>query len=107
MEREHEGESQEEYNFESAANRSENIEIKVLLFAQARELTGQKSVTLKIDKGSGVDVLLRALLVEWPCLQDLADSSVIAINQEFVERTSKQSVKKGDEIAFIPPISGG
>eukprot|EP00959_Pyramimonas_sp_CCMP1952_P342603 7177815-Pyramimonas_sp.AAC.1 len=41
----------------------------------------------------------------FPTLGDIINNIVIAVNQEYLEGTV--TLKDGDEVAFIPPISGG
>lgn len=85
----------------------EEFEIKVLLFAKARELVKHDSVALAVKEGSTAKQILAELVRRLPQLKDLVQSSVLAINHEFVDKNSDQVVKAGDEVAFIPPISGG
>jgi sulfur-carrier protein len=83
--------------------------MKVLYFAWLREKIGlsEESVTPPSDVG---DV---AGLVSWMCSRNggykeaFSDiSSVrVAVNQEHV--SLEHPVKKGDEIAFFPPVTGG
>ena len=37
----------------------------------------------------------------------LAGKCVLALNQEYLEKNATTALKEGDEIAIIPPISGG
>ena len=40
-------------------------------------------------------------------LSSLSDCAVVAVNQEYVEKDQTIHIKEGDEVAIIPPISGG
>ena len=75
--------------------------ITVRLFAGLREQAGwdQRPWTLS----SGADPLS-----VWQALgfgQTIPDGTRVAINQEF--ESPRQQLKQGDELAFLPPISGG
>lgn len=86
------------------------ILIKVLLFASAREAAGNvASVELELSDDGADTASLRLLLAErYPNLKDIVldeDNLTLALNEEYVSET--QSLKEGDVVALIPPISGG
>ena len=85
----------------------EAISISVLLFARARELVGASSVTVSLDTPATTQALLERLLAEHPALVPLLPHCLLAVNQEYVERDAAKQVSPGDEVAVIPPISGG
>lgn len=83
----------------------DNVPVKILFFAKASELSGtkQKIVNLPvvIDHAS-----LREKIVEDFNLKEIQKNIILAVNEEFV--TDKVlNLKAGDEIAVIPPLSGG
>ncbi len=79
--------------------------LNIHLFARARELAGSESVPLELAAGATV-AKMRALLTERvPALAELLLVSAIAVNHEFAE--DSQGLHPGDEIAVIPPVSGG
>lgn len=47
------------------------------------------------------------VLAVFPELESLRDQVIVALNQEYLEQVHAINLAKGDEIAFIPPISGG
>lgn len=73
----------------------------VYLFGILEEVTGQK--ILKADNFQSTDDLVRSLKDKIPALNDYTFQ--IAINQEVV--TEDTTISPGDEIAFLPPFSGG
>ena len=80
--------------------------IKVLFFAQTRELVGVDSIEVGADYDT-VDVL-RAALCEKGDKWALALESgklLVAINQSVV--AMDHPVTDGDEVAFFPPVTGG
>ncbi len=77
--------------------------ISVKLFGIAKDIVG--SSTLKIEQDfSTVDELLNYLKFEYPAFKDLT-SLLVAINDEYANTTA--NIKSEDEIAIIPPVSGG
>lgn len=79
------------------------MKIKLKFFASYREITGKSESELQVKSGETVSGMLAILRQAFPALP-LADSSV-AINQEFASPASV--LRDGDEVALLPPVSGG
>jgi len=81
------------------------IGVKVRLFARLREQAGAEIETLELPAGSTVVDVYEALRRAHPALE--ADRAAVraALNQEFADWGA--AVEDGDEVAFIPPVSGG
>jgi molybdopterin converting factor subunit 1 len=79
--------------------------VKVLLFAKLRELAGADTLRIELPLVSTVADLRIAIATTWPALAALLAKSAIAINQDFAQDTL--ILKHTDEIALIPPVSGG
>jgi molybdopterin converting factor subunit 1 len=77
----------------------------VKLFAAAREIAGRDSIALELPAGSSVAELRRALARCVPALTALLAKSAIAVNHDFAE--DSRVLDLGDEVAVIPPVSGG
>ena len=79
--------------------------IKVLFFARLKDQVGQAELTLTDDMaGKTLAELQQSLIAQGMiALQD--DSIRIALNQNF--STSDAIVQAGDEVAFMPPVTGG
>ena len=80
--------------------------IKVLFFAQTRELVGMDELTL--DAQFETVEALRAHLVAQPGKWDLAlepGKLLAAVNQSIVPL--EYEISDGDEVAFFPPVTGG
>jgi molybdopterin converting factor subunit 1 len=77
--------------------------ISVKLFGIAKDIVG--SSTLKIEQDLGtVDELLNYLKFEYPAFKDLT-SLLVAINNEYANTDA--IIENDDEVAIIPPVSGG
>ena len=81
------------------------MRVKVLYFARAREATGSSEESAEIGDGSTAGELLETLVRRNPKLQEIRSCLVLAINQEYADGSAR--LKEGDEVALIPPISGG
>ena len=81
--------------------------IKVLFFAQVRELVGTESLTLEVDALSTVETVRRQLSgrsERWALA--LEDGKLLAaVNQTLV--SFDHPLTDGDEVAFFPPVTGG
>ena len=80
-------------------------EINVLYFAVLRERAGTRSVRIAATSGMTVDDAVLAARKASPRDPEPGTSVMLALNGEYVK--GDQSVKGGDEIALIPPVSGG
>ena len=77
----------------------------VRLFARFRELAGRDSVTILLQPSATVRDLRSALLDVWPKSEALLRASTLAIDGEY--RDDDYAISPNDEIALIPPVSGG
>lgn len=80
--------------------------IKVLFFAQTREMIGEEGINLAIDSILAKDLVaqLAAKGGNWQAALS-SDKLLVAVNQEMVSMDSE--IKAGDEVAFFPPVTGG
>jgi molybdopterin converting factor subunit 1 len=81
------------------------MKIHMRLFAVAREVVGRQEVVLDVPEGVTAADLLAQLVVQHPGLRRLAPSFRLAVNHEYAE--GGQRLAEGDEVALIPPVSGG
>jgi molybdopterin synthase sulfur carrier subunit len=90
-------------------NAPEHFKVQVRLFAGLAELAGEAEITIEVQAGSTVsDVvgkLWGATLPETERVQALVDVSRLAVDAEFVDESTV--VQPGQEVALIPPVSGG
>lgn len=79
--------------------------IKVKLFAILRERAGTAEITQEVEQGSTVAQLWDRLQHDYPKLAGPAFRLLYAVNQNYV--SPEQVLCDGDELAIIPPVSGG
>jgi len=79
--------------------------VRVLFFAFLRERLGRSAEDCTVVDGATVADLWSALCKEHPPLEALSGSVLVAVNQEYV--TPNHPLASGDEVALIPPVSGG
>jgi MoaD family protein len=80
--------------------------ISVILFAILKDRAGRGE--LRIDAGpSTVSELLKQIATEYPALTDMlfAGGVTVSVNHEFAKQDSR--IQDGDEVAIMPPFSGG
>lgn len=78
--------------------------VTVKFFALGRELVGKSSLILTCEDGASVDAVLERIRAEYPHFAKLP-SFLTAVNTRYAERT--QILRDNDELAIIPPVSGG
>lgn len=81
------------------------MKVRVLFFGIAREITGFAQDSPEVTSGESVSGLLQRYSARFPRLDGIAASLVTAVNQEFSDPTRK--LAENDEVAFLPPVSGG
>ena len=82
------------------------MKLKVLLFAHLRELADCSRLELELPEHSTAAALLEAIAQNKPKLKTALSSSRLAVNQNYVQDLELE-LHAGDEIALIPPVSGG
>lgn len=87
------------------------MKVKVLFFAITRELVGLREcyITLNETNDNNIIVTTELLMKElcrlYPSLLNILDQIVLAVNKVYI--TDIILLNDGDEVALIPPISGG
>jgi len=81
------------------------IKITVKLFAAFQEAIATSEIVLDMAVGSAVSEVYDQLVLQYPHLEKWRSLTRFAINLDFVD--SKTILEDGDEIALIPPVSGG
>ncbi len=79
--------------------------IKVLLFGAAADRAGTRQVEVPVDEDTTLEEVWSVLVDRYPTLQPMRDTLAFAINEEYARTQDK--VLAGDEVAVLPPVSGG
>ena len=80
------------------------MEVDILLFGITKDLVGKQKLKLQIPESTTISDFKKILQGEYPELIEL-NSIAIAVNSEYAD--DSHLVKANDEIALIPPVSGG
>ena len=80
------------------------MKVSVRFFALYRERAGTSQTEVDLPEGSTPEELLTRLRDAYPSLPH-SDAVLIAVNSEYM--SPSDSLHEGDEVAFIPPVSGG
>ncbi len=81
------------------------MKVRLRLFAVAKDLLGASSIEVELPVGATVGDFRRVVAELSPALAPIAKSSMYAVGIEYV--VDDFTLKEGDEVACIPPVSGG
>lgn len=81
------------------------MRVVVRLFARLRDIAGAAELPRDVGAGSTIGTVWRELVREFPDLADYERSMSSAVNADYARMD--HVVHEGDEIAFLPPVSGG
>jgi molybdopterin converting factor subunit 1 len=81
------------------------VRVKVLFFGRLREIAGGAEEAVEVTPGSCIEDLFASFVARRPEFARYRASLVASRNQEFAAWSTP--LDAGDEIAFLPPVSGG
>ena len=81
------------------------MRINIRLFAKLRDITDADHLLRDIPIGSTTKVVWQLLVDEFPELTNYTAVISTAINEDYARMDVV--LKEGDEVAFLPPVSGG
>jgi sulfur-carrier protein len=81
------------------------MRVTVRLFARLRDLAGAGELVRDIPDPATVRTVWNSLVAEMPALEDYERTMSVAVNADYSRMTAP--VNDGDEVAFLPPVSGG
>jgi MoaE-MoaD fusion protein len=81
------------------------MRITVRLFAALAEAAGARSLTLELEPGSRAADVRYQLAERFPKVRGLCDRAALAVNAEYTD--AGRVLHDEDEVALIPPVSGG
>jgi len=81
------------------------MRVVIRLFARLRDIAGSGDLVRDAPPGSTVADVWRGLVAEFPEMARYDSSISSAVNEDYAKMTA--ALSDGDEIAFLPPVSGG
>ena len=81
------------------------MRVTIRLFARLRDIAGAAELSRDVGPGATIGSIWRALVAEFPELAQYERSISTAVNADYARMD--QAVGDGDEVAFLPPVSGG
>ncbi|HZU07577.1 MAG TPA: molybdopterin converting factor subunit 1 [Chloroflexota bacterium] len=81
------------------------MQLRLRFFAAAREAMGRSEMSLEVPEGATVGDLLAQLRATYPAFAALPREMMVSVNLDY--RPPDHPLHDGDEVAFIPPVSGG
>jgi molybdopterin synthase catalytic subunit len=81
------------------------MRVRVLFFGMLKDLSGKSGDLLELPEDASVRDLLAHYASQIPQLKESLPSLAVSVNQEYGDPRTK--LKDGDEIALLPPVSGG
>lgn len=79
--------------------------MKILFFAQVKDVVGCPAIEWDLPGPIDIDAVWDQLIAEYPVLAGYRDSTRLARNGSYV--VEGEMFQPGDEVALIPPVSGG
>ncbi len=79
--------------------------IEVFLFGAAADRAGTRKVQMEVESGSTLAEVWPLLAERYPDLSSMRDTLAFAVNGEYARMDGR--VEPGDEVAVLPPVSGG
>jgi molybdopterin converting factor small subunit len=84
---------------------TDNVTIHLKMFAILRERSGAAEAELQLPEGADVSQAVAEAGRRFPAIAELLPRSAIALNLDYSQRQA--ILHDGDELALIPPVSGG
>src|SRR5258706_14684827 len=82
-----------------------SVRVRVLFFGVLKDIAGCSEDHIEVAAGGRMGEIFDRYAQQFPRMGQMASSIVLARNQEFCDRSNE--VEDGDEVAFLPPVSGG
>jgi molybdopterin converting factor subunit 1 len=81
------------------------MRVTVRLFARLRDIAGSGELTREVPVGATIADVWHGLVAEFPEMARYDSSISSAVNADYAKMTA--AVADGDDVAFLPPVSGG
>ena len=81
------------------------VSVQALFFAAYRDLLGARELSVQLPEGATVGDLVSALRSRGAPFSALPAEPAVAVNRTYA--LLSETLRPGDEVAFIPPVAGG
>ena len=81
------------------------MRVTVRLFARLRDIAGAAELTREVAPGATIGAVWNGLVAEFPEMGRYERSISSAVNADYARMN--RELREGDEVAFLPPVSGG
>ena len=81
------------------------MRVTIRLFARLRDLAGSGELVREVPAPATVQTVWSTLVGEMPTLREYERTMSVAVNADYAKMAAP--VHEGDEVAFLPPVSGG
>jgi len=81
------------------------MRVAVKLFGSIREAVGEKELSVELPEGASAGELRRRLAARYRVFDDFGERLAVSVHFEVVPLDT--ALRDGDEVAFLPPVSGG
>jgi molybdopterin converting factor subunit 1 len=81
------------------------VRVTVRLFARLRDIAGAPELMREVPAGATAADVWRGLVAEFPEMTRYDSSISTAVNADYAKMGT--ALSEGDEVAFLPPVSGG
>ena len=81
------------------------MRVKVLFFGQLKDVAGRAEDSVELPENAQIETVFEHFAAQFPRIRDLGRSIVLARNCQFAPPGT--ALSEGDEVAFLPPVSGG
>jgi molybdopterin converting factor subunit 1 len=81
------------------------MRVTVRLFARLRDIAGAAELSRDIAPGATIGTVWQQLVREFPDLAEYERSISTAVNADYARMN--HALSEGDDVAFLPPVSGG
>ena len=81
------------------------MHVTIRLFARLREMAGAGELAREVAEGATASDAWSLLVREFPAMDGYSRNVACAMNEEYARMSSR--LQDGDEVAFLPPVSGG
>lgn len=81
------------------------MKVTVRFFATYRDVAGKPQIEIEMDDGASLGDLLERLYDTYPTLKKWSESIICSVNRKYAD--DDRVLEPGDEVALLPPVSGG